>query len=307
VAAVLEITLPMLRPSIFVALIFRTITAIQTFDIPYAMTGGGPGDSTETLAMYIHKTTLDFLDFGYGSALATLMFLLSMALTSGYLRYTRRSSGRGDWSQEGSRCRQKSHDGSNRRRSRRRERLLPGGVDPVTSLKTETELMRADHLRPQAATLANYVRVHRAADPALHVEQLRRRVAVHRLVRVRERARRVCADTAKTAASQPHHVGAARRGDVPAHLADGAVVQADARGRAAQHSRTDLAVRGAPLPVCTLVMASSSRTSAGPRGRAMIDGAARRAVQVVIPLSALAFTAAILASSTRDEFLLASR
>ena len=90
-----EITLPMLRPAIFVALIFRTITAIQTFDIPYAMTGGGPGDSTETLAMYIYKTTLDFLDFGYGSALAALMFVLSMAATSGYLRYTRRSAGRG--------------------------------------------------------------------------------------------------------------------------------------------------------------------------------------------------------------------
>ena len=91
----IEITLPMLRPAIFVALIFRTITAIQTFDIPYAMTGGGPGDATETLAMYIHKTTLDFLDFGYGSALAALMFVLSMAATSGYLRYTRRNAGRG--------------------------------------------------------------------------------------------------------------------------------------------------------------------------------------------------------------------
>ena len=90
-----QITLPMLRPAIFVALIFRTITAIQTFDIPFAMTGGGPGEATETLAMYIHKTTLDFLDFGYGSALAALMFVLSMAATSGYLRYTRRSSGRG--------------------------------------------------------------------------------------------------------------------------------------------------------------------------------------------------------------------
>ena len=91
-----EITLPMLRPAIFVALIFRTITAIQTFDIPYAMTGGGPGESTETLAMYIHKTTLDFLDFGYGSALAALMFVFSMIATSGYLRYTRRSSGRSE-------------------------------------------------------------------------------------------------------------------------------------------------------------------------------------------------------------------
>ena len=91
-----EITLPMLRPAIFVALIFRTITAVQTFDIPFAMTGGGPGDATETLAMYIHKTTLDFLDFGYGSALAALMFVISMVVTSGYLRYTRRGAGRGE-------------------------------------------------------------------------------------------------------------------------------------------------------------------------------------------------------------------
>jgi multiple sugar transport system permease protein len=91
-----EITLPMLRPAIFVALIFRTITAVQTFDIPYAMTGGGPGDATETLAMYIHKTTLDFLDFGYGSALAALMFVISMVATSGYLRYTRRSAARSE-------------------------------------------------------------------------------------------------------------------------------------------------------------------------------------------------------------------
>jgi multiple sugar transport system permease protein len=89
-----EITLPMLRPAIFVALIFRTITAVQTFDIPFAMTGGGPGDATETLAMYIYKTTLDFLDFGYGSALATLMFAISMAATSGYLHYTRRTTSR---------------------------------------------------------------------------------------------------------------------------------------------------------------------------------------------------------------------
>jgi multiple sugar transport system permease protein len=85
-----EITLPMLRPAIIVALIFRTITAIQNFDIPYAMTNGGPGTSTETLAMYIHKTTIDFLDLGYGSALAVLMFVVSVLITAFYLRYTRR-------------------------------------------------------------------------------------------------------------------------------------------------------------------------------------------------------------------------
>jgi len=90
-----HVTLPMLRPAIVVALIFRTITAIQTFDIPYAMTGGGPGHSTETLAMYVHRTTIDVLDFGYGSALAALMFLLSLALTSLYIRQTRRDEGTG--------------------------------------------------------------------------------------------------------------------------------------------------------------------------------------------------------------------
>ena len=88
-----EITLPMLRPAIMVALIFRTITAIQTFDIPFAMTGGGPGSATETLAMYIQKTTIDFLDLGYGSALAVLMFLVSITATAGYLRYTQRDPG----------------------------------------------------------------------------------------------------------------------------------------------------------------------------------------------------------------------
>jgi multiple sugar transport system permease protein len=84
-----HVTLPMLMPAIMVALIFRTITAIQTFDIPYAMTRGGPGSTTETLAMYIHTTTLDFLDFGYGSALAVTMFVISMLATAWYLRSVR--------------------------------------------------------------------------------------------------------------------------------------------------------------------------------------------------------------------------
>jgi ABC-type sugar transport system permease subunit len=80
------ITIPMLMPSIVVALIFRTITALQTFDIPYTMTKGGPGNATETLAMLIHKTTIEYLDVGYGSTMAVCMFVLSMAVTALYLR-----------------------------------------------------------------------------------------------------------------------------------------------------------------------------------------------------------------------------
>ena len=81
-----QVTIPMLMPSIIVALIFRTITALQTFDIPYTMTRGGPGNATETLAMLIHKTTIEYLDLGYGSTLAVFMFILSLAVTAVYLR-----------------------------------------------------------------------------------------------------------------------------------------------------------------------------------------------------------------------------
>ena len=81
-----QITIPMLMPSIVVALIFRTITALQTFDIPYTMTRGGPGNSTETLAMLIHKTTIEYLDVGYGSTLAVCMFVLSLCVTALYIR-----------------------------------------------------------------------------------------------------------------------------------------------------------------------------------------------------------------------------
>ncbi len=82
-----EITLPLLVPSMLVALIFRTLTAIQSFDIPVSMPG--PGEETATLAMYIQQQAVDYLDLGYGSAVAVFMFLLSMATTWVYLRYIR--------------------------------------------------------------------------------------------------------------------------------------------------------------------------------------------------------------------------
>lgn len=82
-----QITLPLLLPSMLVALIFRTLTAIQSFDIPYNM--AGPGEETKTLAMYIQSNAVDYLDIGYGSALAVLMFLVSMGTTFVYLKYVR--------------------------------------------------------------------------------------------------------------------------------------------------------------------------------------------------------------------------
>ncbi|WP_419689957.1 carbohydrate ABC transporter permease [Burkholderia theae] len=85
----IHITLPMLVPSIVVAMIFRTITALQTFDIPYTMVHGGPGTSTTTLAMLINTTTIDYLDVGYGSAQAAFMFVISLVISFIYLKFVR--------------------------------------------------------------------------------------------------------------------------------------------------------------------------------------------------------------------------
>ncbi|MFL9609234.1 carbohydrate ABC transporter permease [Methylobacillus sp. Pita2] len=81
-----HVTLPLLMPAMMVALIFRTISALQSFDIPYAMTQGGPARYTETLSILINTTAIEYMDVGYGSALAMLLFLLSMAVSSVYLR-----------------------------------------------------------------------------------------------------------------------------------------------------------------------------------------------------------------------------
>lgn len=82
-----RITLPLLMPAILVAAIFRTISAFQTFDIPFAMQNGG--NAFETMAMYVRTVSIDHLNFGYGSAIAVLMFLISLVVTLVYLRYVR--------------------------------------------------------------------------------------------------------------------------------------------------------------------------------------------------------------------------
>jgi len=81
-----RITLPLLRPAIAVALIFRTLTAIQAFDVPFAMTRGGPGRALETLGIYVYNTTLT-LDIGYAAALSVALFMLSLGITVLYLRW----------------------------------------------------------------------------------------------------------------------------------------------------------------------------------------------------------------------------
>lgn len=85
------VTFPLLRPLIFVVLIFRTIDAFRVFDAIYVLTGGGPANTTETLSIYAYKVMFQELQFGYGSTLAVVVFVCVAVITAGYVRMLRRS------------------------------------------------------------------------------------------------------------------------------------------------------------------------------------------------------------------------
>jgi trehalose/maltose transport system permease protein len=84
-----RVTLPLLRPLLLVVLIFRTIDAFRVFDTIYVLTGGGPGNTTETLSIYAYKVLFQTLQFGYGSTLAVTVFFLVGLITLGYVRALR--------------------------------------------------------------------------------------------------------------------------------------------------------------------------------------------------------------------------
>ena len=84
-----RITLPLLRPVILVVLLFRTMDAFRVFDAVYVLTGGGPANTTETLSIYAYKVLFQTLQFGYGSALAIVVFLCVGTLSLLYLRLMR--------------------------------------------------------------------------------------------------------------------------------------------------------------------------------------------------------------------------
>jgi multiple sugar transport system permease protein len=79
-----RITLPLLKPAILVALIFRTLDALRIFDLPYVLTRGSNG--TTTLSLLAHQELTLNRIYGLGSALSVLTFLIVMAVSFLYIR-----------------------------------------------------------------------------------------------------------------------------------------------------------------------------------------------------------------------------
>ena len=75
------ITFPMIIPFLLIATMIRTIDALKSFDIIYAITQGGPGTASETINLYLYSVAFTYYDIGYGSAIAVVFFILIIALS----------------------------------------------------------------------------------------------------------------------------------------------------------------------------------------------------------------------------------
>ncbi|HEU5421301.1 MAG TPA: sugar ABC transporter permease [Streptosporangiaceae bacterium] len=81
-----RLTLPLLKPALMVALIFRTLQSFLVFDVVYIMTGGGPGTSTSVLAYLNWKAFLVATDFGYGGAISVALVIFALVIAGVYTR-----------------------------------------------------------------------------------------------------------------------------------------------------------------------------------------------------------------------------
>jgi multiple sugar transport system permease protein/raffinose/stachyose/melibiose transport system permease protein len=85
-----HIILPMSLPILFASFIFSINGTIKVFDSVFALTGGGPGNSTTPLTLYMYRTAFQFSDYGYGSTIALLLTVMCLVVTLVIFRSSRR-------------------------------------------------------------------------------------------------------------------------------------------------------------------------------------------------------------------------
>jgi multiple sugar transport system permease protein len=80
-----HITLPNVRSTVLVAMLFRSLDAFRVFDLVSVMTGGANG--TESVSLYAYNNLMKFLDFGYGSAMAVFIFVVVFIISIIYMQF----------------------------------------------------------------------------------------------------------------------------------------------------------------------------------------------------------------------------
>jgi ABC-type sugar transport system permease subunit len=77
----LRITVPLLKPSLFLCFVIGMLNSVTSFDLVYVMTGGGPGRATEILITYIYKLGFNQTRFDYAAAITVTFFILLLGIT----------------------------------------------------------------------------------------------------------------------------------------------------------------------------------------------------------------------------------
>lgn len=85
-----HVTVPALRPTITIVLVLSIISSLKAFDIVYGLTGGGPAQSTQMLALWAFTQAMQIFDFGRGAAISVVLLLITMAVVIPYLRWTQK-------------------------------------------------------------------------------------------------------------------------------------------------------------------------------------------------------------------------
>jgi multiple sugar transport system permease protein len=84
-----DVTLPLLKPAIVLALLLRAMDLVRIFDQIFILTQGGPGTATETVSLYIYRTAFRFSNFGYAAAMSFVLLIATMLFSRVLLRVMR--------------------------------------------------------------------------------------------------------------------------------------------------------------------------------------------------------------------------
>jgi raffinose/stachyose/melibiose transport system permease protein len=85
-----HVTLPAIAPTITIVLVLSLIQSLKAFDIIYGLTGGGPAQSTQMLALWAFTQSMQIFDFGRGGAISVVLLLITIAIVIPYLRWSMR-------------------------------------------------------------------------------------------------------------------------------------------------------------------------------------------------------------------------
>ncbi|MGE0033553.1 MAG: carbohydrate ABC transporter permease, partial [Pseudothermotoga sp.] len=86
----IHITLPLLSPTTFFVIVINVISSFQVFDQAYVLTGGGPGNATNTIVYYIYNNAFQWFRMGYAAAIAWVLFAVIFVATFVQFKYQRK-------------------------------------------------------------------------------------------------------------------------------------------------------------------------------------------------------------------------